>query len=145
MVASSAVDRSNVALTSRVVPASTSAVEAAAPEAPFCVTHAFVPTVLASALGAPGEVLPILCRPDDVRALVPLPPSVTVVGWPSGVKHVLSGSASPYLVARTATFMAKKMAEAILGRPVDLLTRAMLHDRIRDSALSGAVTLYDAA
>ena len=35
--------------------------------------------------------------------------------------------------------------EAILGRPVDLLTRAMLHDRIRDSALSGAVTLYDAA
>ena len=35
--------------------------------------------------------------------------------------------------------------EAILGRPVDLLTRAMLDDRIRDSALHGAVTLYDAA
>ena len=69
---------------------------------------------LASALGAPGEVLPILCRPDDVRALVPLPPSVTVVGWPSGVKH--SVAASPYLVARTATFMGRRVAERALGR-----------------------------
>jgi predicted nucleotidyltransferase len=44
-----------------------------------------------------------------------------------------------------AFFGLHRQFEAILGRPVDLLTRAMLDDRIRDSALNGAVTLYDAA
>jgi galactokinase len=69
---------------------------------------------LASALGAPGRVLPILCRPDCVGPAVPLPDSLTVVGWPSGVKH--SVAASPYLTARTATFMGKKVLERVLGR-----------------------------
>lgn len=69
---------------------------------------------LASALGSPGQVLPIVCRPDACEAPVPLPPTVTVVGWPSGVKH--SVAASPYLTARTATFMGKKVVEGLLGR-----------------------------
>jgi galactokinase len=69
---------------------------------------------LASALGAPGKVLPILCRPDIISAPISLPESVCVVGWPSGVKH--SVGASPYLTARTATFMGKKIVEKILGR-----------------------------
>lgn len=68
---------------------------------------------LASACGEAGKVLPILCRPDILSPAVPLPSSVTLVGWPSGVKH--SVGASPYLVARTATFMGKKMAEKVLG------------------------------
>jgi L-arabinokinase len=71
---------------------------------------------LASALGAPGSVLPIYCRPDDVRPILPMPESVVVVGWPSGIKHSVSGS--PYLVARTATFMGKKIAEKLLGKTV---------------------------
>ena len=71
---------------------------------------------LASALGSPGSVLPIYCRPDDVRPLLPMPESVIVVGWPSGIKHSVSGS--PYLVARTATFMGKKIAEKLLGKTV---------------------------
>jgi galactokinase len=68
---------------------------------------------LASALGAPGRVLPILCRPDGVRDLVPLPDAVCLVGWPSGVKH--SVAASPYLVARTATFMGRAIVERLLA------------------------------
>jgi galactokinase len=75
---------------------------------------------LASALGSPGKVLPIVCRPDAVQSLVPLPDGVTVVGWPSGVKHSVAGS--PYLDARTATFMAKKMAEKLLSTKVGHIT-----------------------
>ncbi len=75
---------------------------------------------LASALGSPGKVLPIVCRPDAVQSLVPLPDGVTVVGWPSGVKHSVAGS--PYLDARTATFMAKKMAEKLLNTKVGHIT-----------------------
>lgn len=77
---------------------------------------------LASACGAAGKVLPILCRPDILSDPVPLPGTVTLVGWPSGVKHSVAGI-SPYLVARTATFMAKKMAEKILGRKLDFFTQ----------------------
>ena len=85
---------------------------------------------LASACGAPGRVLPILCRPDVLFEPVPLPPGVALVGWPSGVKHNVG--ASPYMVARTASFMGKKIAETVLGRklaytaeitPYELATR----------------------
>ena len=69
---------------------------------------------LASACGTAGRVLPILCRPDILSEPVPLPAGVALVGWPSGVKH--SVGASPYMVARAATFMGKKMAEGLLGR-----------------------------
>lgn len=44
-----------------------------------------------------------------------LPKGVVIAGWPSGVEHQLAGE-SPYLIARTATFMAQAMADKILGR-----------------------------
>jgi len=69
---------------------------------------------LTCALGAQGALLPILCRPDQCSAPVKLPQGVVCAGWPSGVAHVLRGE-SPYLVARTATFMGKAMAERLLG------------------------------
>ena len=69
---------------------------------------------LASACGSAGRVLPILCRPDELSEPIPLPPSVALVGWPSGVKH--SVGASPYMVARTSAFMGRKIAEGVLGR-----------------------------
>lgn len=75
---------------------------------------------LSSMLGVAGRVLPILCRPDTTYPVIPLPPDVVLVGWPSGVKHDVG--ASPYLVARTATFMAKKMAEAVLGSGLAFVT-----------------------
>jgi galactokinase len=68
---------------------------------------------LASSLGAAGRVLPILCRPDAVEPLVALPQGVLVVGWPSGAEHELGG-ASPYAVARAASFMAKRALGALL-------------------------------
>ena len=65
-------------------------------------------------MGVQGKILPILCRPDLCSTPVALPRGVVVAGWPSGVEHHLAGE-SPYLVARTATFMAQAMADRILG------------------------------
>jgi len=65
---------------------------------------------LTCAFGEPGALLPILCRPDRLRPGVSLPSGVLVAGWPSGALH--SVAESPYLVARTATFMGKRMLEA---------------------------------
>jgi L-arabinokinase len=68
---------------------------------------------LASAFGEPGKLLPILCRPDICRTPVPLPDGVCVAGWPSAVKHAVSGS--PYCTARTASFMGKRILENASG------------------------------
>jgi L-arabinokinase len=71
---------------------------------------------LASAHGRPGALLPIVCRPDLLDEPVPLPEDVLAVGWPSGVKHAVTGS--PYATARAASFMAKTILEAELCRPL---------------------------
>jgi len=76
---------------------------------------------LASSLGSAGKILPILCRPDCVESLVALPTGILVVGWPSGVEHSLQGI-SPYSLARTSSFMAKKLLEGLTGRKVAHLT-----------------------
>lgn len=68
---------------------------------------------VAVAVGRPGTVLPILCRPATVEAGVPLPSGVEVVGWPSGAAHDVAGD--PYGHARTAAFMGKRLAEAAAG------------------------------
>ena len=60
------------------------------------------------ALGSPGEVLPILCRPASVRAPVPLD-GREVVGWPTGAEHDVSGA--PYARARAAAFMGRRMLD----------------------------------
>lgn len=56
-----------------------------------------------------GSLLPIRCRPGSPLPPVRLPANFRLVGWPSGVKHDVG--ASPYQFARTAAFMAKRMAE----------------------------------
>lgn len=61
------------------------------------------------AVGTPGSILPILCRPASVGAPVPLPAGVEVVGWPTGAEHDVSGS--PYGTARAAAFMGKRIVE----------------------------------
>ena len=66
------------------------------------------------AMGTPGAVLPILCRPATALAPVPLPPGVEVVGWPTGAEHDVSGS--PYGTARAAAFMGKRIVEEGAGR-----------------------------
>lgn len=75
---------------------------------------------LASAHGQPGMLLPILCRPDLLGGLLPLPSGVVVAGWPSGVAHAVSGS--PYRTARTAAFMAKQILAVSMGTALAYLT-----------------------
>jgi galactokinase len=64
---------------------------------------------LAASCGRPGELLPIVCRPDTLRDPVPLPNGLMIAGWPSGVKHRVG--ASPYATARAASFMGKRIIE----------------------------------
>lgn len=86
---------------------------------------------LSSMLGRGGAILPILCRPDACEPPVHLPAGVALVGWPSGVKHSVAGE-SPYLVARTATFMGKRLAEEILGRKLGYVTELSPSQVARD-------------
>jgi L-arabinokinase len=61
------------------------------------------------AVGTPGAVLPILCRPASVRPSAPLPPAVEVVGRPTGAAHDVGGA--PYRRARAAAFIGKRIVE----------------------------------
>jgi galactokinase len=70
---------------------------------------------VAVAVGSPGALLPILCRPASPWPAVALPPGLEIVGWPSGAVHDVSGA--PYRRARAAAFMGKRMVEASEGRP----------------------------
>ncbi len=93
------------------------------------------------AMGTPGAILPILCRPVSIaRAELPVPPYIEVVGWPTGVEHDVGGA--PYRRARAAAFMGKRMIEDSLGRTcswVSELPRGEL-DELPD-ALDGATFL----
>lgn len=66
------------------------------------------------ALGTPGAVLPILCRPASVADVVALPDGIELVGWPTGATHHVGGV--PYGRARAAAFMGKRMVEGVAGR-----------------------------
>lgn len=68
---------------------------------------------LASSYGKKGHLLPILCRPDQLHKPIKLPENTLVVGWPSGIKHAVSGS--PYAKARCAAFMGKAILEKETG------------------------------
>ena len=68
---------------------------------------------VAVALGTPGAVLPILCRPASVAEVVALPAGLEIVGWPTGASHDVSGV--PYGRARAAAFMGKRMVERAAG------------------------------
>jgi len=67
-----------------------------------------------AALGKPGVILPILCRPASVHPMLALPPTVEVVGCPTGVAHDVGGA--PYGRARVAAFMGKRMVEEAFGQ-----------------------------
>jgi L-arabinokinase len=69
---------------------------------------------VAVALGTPGAVLPILCRPASAADAVVLPESLEIVGWPTGVVHHVGGAL--YGRARAAAFMGKRMVEDAAGR-----------------------------
>lgn len=58
---------------------------------------------LASHLGEPDKLLPILCQPDQTGELLPLPEGVRFVGLDSGLRHSVGGAS--YGDVRTAAFM----------------------------------------
>jgi L-arabinokinase len=72
---------------------------------------------VAVAMGWPGMVLPILCRPASVMASRALPPGLEIVGVPTGADHDVGGAS--YRQARVAAFMGKKMVEQSAGRTWD--------------------------
>jgi L-arabinokinase len=72
------------------------------------------------ATGAPGTVLPILCRPASVGTPIVLPPGLEVVGWPTGAAHDVSGG--PYRRARVAAFMGKRIVEGTQCTGVDWIS-----------------------
>jgi galactokinase len=95
---------------------------------------------VAVAIGFPGMVLPIVCRPASVLAPLPLPAGVEVVGCLTGVAHDVGGV--PYERARVAAFMGKRIIEDLAGQSwpwVSDLPRHCVHDLPED--LDGAVFL----
>jgi galactokinase len=73
------------------------------------------------AMGEPGAVLPILCRPAAVDRMVALPDGFEVVGVPTGAEHDVSGV--PYRRARAAAFMGKRIVEASASRSWDWVSQ----------------------
>jgi L-arabinokinase len=65
------------------------------------------------AMGRAGAVLPILCRPAAVEAIVDVPDGLEVVGVPTGAEHDVSGV--PYRRARAAAFMGQRIVEDARG------------------------------
>jgi L-arabinokinase len=62
---------------------------------------------LASHLGEPNKLLPILCQPDHLSPPFPVPAGVRFVGIDSGVRHAVGGAS--YSDVRTAAFMGYSM------------------------------------
>jgi|KBSMisStandDraft_5_1062788.scaffolds.fasta_scaffold00027_7 L-arabinokinase len=58
---------------------------------------------LSSYFGETGHLLPILCQPDIISNLIPIPRGVYFVGIDSGVRHAVGGAS--YGEVRTAAFM----------------------------------------
>ncbi len=77
---------------------------------------------LASYLGEPGKLLPILCQPDIVYPAIPLPEGIRFVGIDSGMRHSV-GDAS-YTDVRTAAFMGYSMIAKEMGCSQDELAKA---------------------
>jgi len=68
---------------------------------------------LACHLGEPGNFLPIVCQPDLVKPLLPIPEGLHFVGIDSGVKHSVSGH--QYGNVRSAAFMGYSIIASQLG------------------------------
>jgi galactokinase len=70
---------------------------------------------VAVAVGRPGAVLPILCRPAAIDPPCEIPPQIEIVGVPTGAEHDVGGA--PYHRARAAAFMGKRIVDDLRGTP----------------------------
>lgn len=68
---------------------------------------------LACHLGEPTHLLPIVCQPDLIEPLLPIPHGLHFIGIDSGVKHSVSGH--QYGNVRSAAFMGYSIIASQLG------------------------------
>ncbi len=68
---------------------------------------------LASYLGQPKKILPILCQPDLIEKSITIPEDVSFIGIDSGVRHSVSGAS--YSDVRCAAFMGYTILLSTLG------------------------------
>ncbi|MBX2897637.1 MAG: hypothetical protein KF763_19505 [Cyclobacteriaceae bacterium] len=68
---------------------------------------------LACHLGEPTHLLPIVCQPDLIEPLLPIPQGLHFIGIDSGVKHSVSGH--QYGNVRSAAFMGYSIIASQLG------------------------------
>jgi galactokinase len=66
---------------------------------------------MASALGRPGELLALLCRPAEVQGTLALGAHAAVWGVDSGIRHSVGGS--DYGAVRAGTFMGRTVVGAL--------------------------------
>jgi galactokinase len=78
---------------------------------------------LACHLGEPNHFLPIVCQPDLVESLIPIPQGLNFVGIDSGVKHAVSGH--QYGTVRSAAFMGYSIIASHLGASTHDLKHAL--------------------
>ncbi len=68
---------------------------------------------LTSAFGLSENLLPIICRPDQLLAPIPVPEGIQFIGIDSGIRHAVGGSS--YADVRTAAFMGFTIISKSLG------------------------------
>jgi galactokinase len=68
---------------------------------------------LASYFGVQGKLLPILCQPDIISAVVDIPSGISFMGIDSGIRHSIGGSS--YRDVRCAAFMGYSIVLHSLG------------------------------
>lgn len=78
---------------------------------------------LACHLGEPKHFLPIVCQPDLVESLIPIPQGLHFLGIDSGVKHAVSGH--QYGTVRSAAFMGYSIIASHLGASTHDLKHAL--------------------
>ncbi len=74
---------------------------------------------LASYLGEPNKLLPIICQPDLVQESISIPADISFIGIDSGVRHSVSGAS--YTDVRCAAFM----GYTIIAHALDITTKEL--------------------
>jgi len=90
---------------------------------------------LASYLGEPKKLLPIICQPDLVEKPISIPEGIFFIGIDSGVRHSVSGSS--YSDVRCAAFMGYTIIANSLGVSGEEILKAKLQQRFSQLPYKG--------
>ncbi len=71
---------------------------------------------LATYVGKPGKLIPMICQPSEVYHFIDIPDAIRLAGIDSGVRHDISGEA--YVEARTAAFMGYSIIALAAGAAI---------------------------